>query len=232
VRKRFKDAGITPEQIVDGTTGCDIWFFINVAERQCFMSENEESDGSVVLSISGMEDWATIPEDFYKLSGREVKGANACVFGSFLVEGKPYTLLKNITHDEVIEQGYFEQVTDCGSTKRLTEKSRYGSLESAQTPKEGQKVDPISFQDMNPAGDFPYSKRALISSLKNAWPTIERDLADASKNGLSAAKAGSRKWDMARVVNWGRANNKIVDVNRTEFALQNVWSTVGFSRSQ
>ena len=108
MRKRFKDAGISLEQIVDGTTGCHIWFFINVAERKCFMSTEEHSDGSVDLIFSTIEDWLTIPENFYPLTGREVKGANACVFGSFLVDGKPYTLLEGITAQEVIDQGLFE----------------------------------------------------------------------------------------------------------------------------
>jgi len=106
VRKRFKDAGITLEQIVDGTTGCEIWFFINVAERKCFMATEEQSDGSVDLIISSIEDWLTIPKGFYKLTGREVNGANACVFSSFLAGGKPYVLLKAITAQEVSLNSY------------------------------------------------------------------------------------------------------------------------------
>ena len=108
MRKRYKDAGITLEQIIDGTTGCHIWFHIDVAERECFMSEEEQIDGSVILNISGIEDWATIPPDFYQLGGREVRGANTCIFGSFIAEGKTYTLLKSIPAQEVVEQAFFE----------------------------------------------------------------------------------------------------------------------------
>ena len=109
MRKRFKDANISLEQIVDGTTNCQIWFFIDVSERRCFMSEEEQSDGSVIFKISAIEDWATIPRDFYPLGEREITGANACVFGSFIVGDKPYTLLESIGVQEVIEQGFFSR---------------------------------------------------------------------------------------------------------------------------
>jgi len=199
VRKRFKDAGITLEQIVDGTTGCEIWFFINVAERKCFMSTEEQSDGSVDVIISSIEDWLTIPEGFYKLTAREVKGANACVFSSFLVGGEPYVLLEAITEQEVIEQGLFERF-------EVDEQdvNEYSIGSAAITANSHNKL-------VNDQQPFPMSRAALVSKYKAQWASIERDMQDASKNGLSVAKAGARKWSEQLALQWARSNNKYKD---------------------
>ena len=195
MRKRFKDAGITLEQIVDGTTGCEIWFFINVADRKCFMSTEEQSDGSVDLIISSIEDWLTIPEAFYKLTGQEVKGANACVFSSFLVGEKPYVLLEGITAQEVIEQGLFERF----------EVDEQAVNESAIGPAA------INNKLVNDQQPFPMSRAALVSKYKAQWASIERDMQDASKNGLAVAKAGARKWSEDLALQWAKSNNKFND---------------------
>jgi hypothetical protein len=211
VRKRFKDAGITLEQIGDGTTGCEIWFYINVADRKCFMSTEEHSDGSVDLILSSIEDWLTIPEDFYKLVGREVKGANACVFSSFLVGGKPYVLWEGITAQEVIDQGFFERLES--NEQAATEPTICLTALTADTTfKRGgdQKINK-SNQLVSERQTFPMSKAALVSKYKAQWATIERDMQDASKNGLAVAKAGARKWSEDLALQWARSNNKFKD---------------------
>ena len=43
------------------------------------MSTEEQSDDSVDLILSSIEDWLTFPEGLYKLAGREIKGANCGV---------------------------------------------------------------------------------------------------------------------------------------------------------
>jgi hypothetical protein len=211
VRKRFKDAGITLEQIVDGTTGCEIWFFINVADRKCFMSTEEHSDGSVDLILSTFEDWLTIPEGFYKLAGREVKGANACVFSSFLVDGKLYVLLEGITAQEVIEQGLFEILEV--DEQDVNESAIGAEAVSANINNKG-KADSKIYTGNQLANDqqlFPMSKAALVTKYKTQWATIERDMQDASKNGLAVAKAGARKWSEDLALQWAKSNNKFKD---------------------
>ena len=56
---------------------------------------------------------------------------------------------------------------------------------------------------------FSMSKAGLIQAHKHEWSTVERDLKDASKNGLSAAKAGLRNWNQAAALQWARAKGKL-----------------------
>jgi hypothetical protein len=53
------------------------------------------------------------------------------------------------------------------------------------------------------------SKAALIGAHKHEWPTIVRDIADASTNGLSAAKAGAREWWESQAMEWARTKGKL-----------------------
>jgi hypothetical protein len=71
---------------------------------------------------------------------------------------------------------------------------------------------------------FPFTKSALLLKYETIWPTIERDISDASKNGLDAAKAGPRKWNWQIALNWARANNKIKDHTSGPLELQNAMS--------
>lgn len=212
MRKRFKDAGISLEQIVDGTTGCEIWFYINVADRKCFMSTEEHSDGSVDLILSSIEDWLTIPEDFYKLAGHEVKGANACVFSSFLVGGKPHVLWEGITAQEVMDQGLFERF-ESNAQAESESAIHLTAVTANTTDKRGddQKIN-TNDQLVSDRQAFPMSKAALVSKYKAQWATIERDMQDASKNGLAVAKAGERKWREDLALQWAKSNNKFKDL--------------------
>ena len=56
---------------------------------------------------------------------------------------------------------------------------------------------------------FPLTKSAMIAEHEHEWPDIEADIKGASENGLSACKAGARKWDEACALDWARANKKI-----------------------
>ncbi len=108
MKKRFAEAGITIEQIIDGTTGCQIWFFINMMERECITSVEEQIDGSAAVTLSSVDDLLTIPEDFYLLTGHQKTGANSCVFGSFVAKDKSVEILGGITLEEVAAKGLFE----------------------------------------------------------------------------------------------------------------------------
>ncbi|CDS49414.1 hypothetical protein [Polaromonas sp. CG9_12] len=71
---------------------------------------------------------------------------------------------------------------------------------------EVQKSEPIQ----TTAGPkFSMSKAGLIEAHRHEWQTIERDLKDASENGLSVAKAGPRDWNEAMALQWARAKGKL-----------------------
>lgn len=121
MRRRFNEADITLEQIIDGTTECNIWFFINVADRKCILSVNEQIDGSAVVELSSVDDLLTIPEDFYMLRDHQRIGANACVFNAFHFKEQTIALMKGVTAEEVIAQGLFEPVS--GAEELTTDKA-------------------------------------------------------------------------------------------------------------
>lgn len=58
---------------------------------------------------------------------------------------------------------------------------------------------------------FSMPRAALIDAHEHHWPTIRRDLQDASSNGLKAAKAGAREWVESLALEWARAKGKLTD---------------------
>jgi len=57
---------------------------------------------------------------------------------------------------------------------------------------------------------FTMTKAAMIAQHEHEWHTIKRDMADAKRNGLSAAaKEGARGWREADAMEWARANNRL-----------------------
>jgi hypothetical protein len=65
------------------------------------------------------------------------------------------------------------------------------------------------------ATQLPMKRAALIAAYIRVWPTIERDISDAKKNGLAiAAKAGERGWVEADALNWARAKGKLKNADR------------------
>jgi hypothetical protein len=67
--------------------------------------------------------------------------------------------------------------------------------------------------DSRPAATVPklgMSRSGLVKAHLHEWPTMERDMKDASTNGLAAAgKTGSRHWDEAAALQWARAKGKL-----------------------
>jgi len=52
-------------------------------------------------------------------------------------------------------------------------------------------------------------KSYLVDHYGSSWPTLERDLKDANKNGLREfAKVRNRDWDPEKAVEWAKARNK------------------------
>ena len=121
--KRATEAGVIIDQIVDGTTGCNIWFFINVAHRECIISVEEQADGSALVSLSNADDLLVIPDDFYLLTNYQKTGAYSGVFHSFSFNGNTYEIMDGISAQEVLEQGLFEKlklpVVDSSSNNNL-----------------------------------------------------------------------------------------------------------------
>ncbi len=71
----------------------------------------------------------------------------------------------------------------------------------------------------NTGPKFSMTKAAMVEQHKHQWPTIERDMTDASKNRLASAKAGKRGWNEADALAWARANNKLVNTSNTVSSL-------------
>ena len=66
---------------------------------------------------------------------------------------------------------------------------------------------------------FSMTKSSMIEQYKHEWPTIKRDIADAGRNGLSAAKAGVRGWHEQDALEWARANNKLENTSKSSNSL-------------
>jgi hypothetical protein len=71
-------------------------------------------------------------------------------------------------------------------------------------------------------------KSALILAHKHEWPLIERDISEASRNGLtSAAHTGKHGlWDADKACTWAVSNGKIKQAARTNI-LDACWSPTG-----
>lgn len=56
-----------------------------------------------------------------------------------------------------------------------------------------------------------FKKSALVQELQGEWPTIEKDLSEASRNGLNAAKAKAHgSWDVQKASEWAEGKGKLV----------------------
>ena len=70
------------------------------------------------------------------------------------------------------------------------------------------------------------NRAALIAQHEHEWPSIRRDLQDASANGLSAAaKAGARDWNEDAAMQWARSKNKLTQA-KPAHALASVMSSL------
>lgn len=62
-----------------------------------------------------------------------------------------------------------------------------------------------------PAQAPAMTKAGLVRAHMHRWTTIESDLSDAARNGLSEAKAGERGWVESKALEWARAKGKLAD---------------------
>jgi len=74
---------------------------------------------------------------------------------------------------------------------------------------------------------FNMVKGAMVTQHKHQWPTIERDMNDASTNGLAAAKAGARGWYEPYALEWARANNKLTNNAKPANQLAQAMNSMG-----
>lgn len=85
---------------------------------------------------------------------------------------------------------------------------RAGKIAEAQELARARVRDPVMKREADNAPKF--TRAALIANHIPEWPSIERDIADAQRNGLAlAAKAGDRGWLESAALNWARANRKL-----------------------
>ncbi len=77
--------------------------------------------------------------------------------------------------------------------------------ETAPTPAPAAPPESVVMPSPAPA----MTKAGLVKAHIHRWPTIESDLSDASRNGLSVAKAGERRWDEREALAWARSRGKL-----------------------
>lgn len=82
-------------------------------------------------------------------------------------------------------------------------------------PRQCSEPAPMVADGASNATVLPFKKAALIAAHIHEWPTITRDIADATANGLAtAAKAGARGWWEADALNWARAKGKLIGAEK------------------
>jgi hypothetical protein len=74
---------------------------------------------------------------------------------------------------------------------------------------------------------FSMTKAAMVAQHAHEWPTLERDMTDASTNGLAAAKAGARGWYEPDAMEWARANNKLANTSKSASSLTQAMNSMG-----
>jgi hypothetical protein len=101
-------------------------------------------------------------------------------------------------------------------------------MESDSTPA----AAPVSDSASN-APVVPFKKSALVAAHVHEWPTIERDISDATANGLAtAAKAGTRGWREADALTWARAKGKLISAAKPADSLTQAMYNLGKLPSQ
>lgn len=73
---------------------------------------------------------------------------------------------------------------------------------------------------------FTMKKAAMIAQHKHEWPTIEKDMKDAGRNGLHKAKGGAREWHEAKAMDWARAKGKLKSSDKPELSLTDVMNNM------
>lgn len=91
---------------------------------------------------------------------------------------------------------------------------------------------PASAEQVEPAHVAPaeasriLKKRVLVQKLQYKWPTIEADLSEASRNGLSAAAHRGRGWCEMSAEKWADENGKLSGVEAKSQVLSGWQGTV------
>ena len=74
---------------------------------------------------------------------------------------------------------------------------------------------------------FSTRRDVMINRHVHEWPTIDRDMKDASENGLAAAKAGLRDWDESTAMAWAGAKGKLKNAEKPTDALTKAVHSMG-----
>lgn len=108
--------------------------------------------------------------------------------------------------------------TDVTTTGQATQPDGQGAEAAQHEPKTKQQAtSPI----------FSTPRRVLIQRHSHHWPTIDRDIKDASTNGLHKAKAGKREWYENIALDWAAANGKLTDEAQPTKELHTVMANWG-----
>lgn len=98
-------------------------------------------------------------------------------------------------------------------------RKRRESKAEAQQPQVAD-VTPTKVTEVRPTHvGAKMSRKGLVVAYAQAWPTIETDLNDASRNGLNAARTGQRGWVEHLALDWARSKGKLpAEISRGESA--------------
>jgi len=78
---------------------------------------------------------------------------------------------------------------------------------------------------MSAGSGLPLKRAALVTKHLRLWPTVDRDLRDASTNGLAdtAKAAGRTGWIEDKALAWARSKGKILDAGPSP---RSIWPAV------
>lgn len=155
-----------------------------VIERRLAIASNENFAISLALHVSlkSLNEWAVARGDFF-----------------------------DIDHGGVTWETTTGQLA---ATPLPTAESLPVAIPAPITPSR-KRVDEVAMSDADstPTASGPrltMKKAALVEQHESDWPTVERDLSDANRNGLAAAaKAGAREWYEDRALEWARVKGKL-----------------------
>jgi hypothetical protein len=78
------------------------------------------------------------------------------------------------------------------------------------------KNSPCITKDDKAASPLIRKRKALVDELRGIWPTIEKDLAEASRNGLNKAKIGGGDWCVNEAIGWAAKKGRKLPKQKAE----------------
>lgn len=152
------------------------------------------------------------PDSLRALANRESYDAKAYVLN---FSPEPWGLRDDWR--EVLMEGFAQSILNIGLSKANAAVS-----EEVPQNREGMFVRSATLDGTETIEeDLPFKRAALIEKHSCDWPTIERDIADANRNGLAdAAKAGQRGWMESRALNWARAKGKLKNTEKLDYSVE------------